>query len=125
TTLNGLPIPSNDAEKKNIDLGIFSTDIVEYISIDKVYGAKMYGDFAGGNVDIISKDFKGNSMLEVEIGSSINSNAVGEENFVLQQGPNKSGFSNSALPNDPLNTFSFKNSLNPVKENPFSGNLAL
>lgn len=125
TTMNGLPIPSNDPEKKNISLGVFSTDIVEYISIDKVYGAKMYGDFAGGNVDIISKDFKGNSMLEVEIGSSINSNAVGEDNFVLQQGPNKSGFSNSAIPNDPLNTFSFKNSLNPVKENPFSGNLAL
>ena len=125
TTMNGLPIPSNDPEKKNISLGIFSTDIVEYISIDKVYGAKMYGDFAGGNVDIISKDFKGDSMFEVEIGSTINSNAVGEDNFVLQQGPNKSGFSNSDIPNDPLNTFSFKNSLNPVKENPFSGNLAL
>ena len=125
TTMNGLPIPSNDPEKKNISLGIFSTDIVEYISIDKVYGAKMYGDFAGGNVDIISKDFKGNSMLEVEIGSSINSNAVSQDNFMLQQGPNKSGFSNSDIPNDPLNTFSFKNSLAPVREVPFSGNIAV
>ena len=125
TTMNGLPIPSNDPEKKNISLGIFSTDIVEYISIDKVYGAKMYGDFAGGNVDIISKDFKGNSMLEVEIGSSINNNAVSQDNFMLQQGPNKSGFSNSDIPNDPLNTFSFKNSLAPSKHTPFSGNIAV
>ena len=125
TTLNGLPIPSNDPEKKNIDLGIFSTDIVEYISIDKIYGAKMYGDFAGGNVDIISKDFKRKSMLEVEIGSSINSNAVSQDDFMLQQGPKKSGFSNSSIPNDPLNTFSFKNSLSPVKENPFAGNIAI
>jgi hypothetical protein len=30
--------PSNDPEKKNLNLEIFSTDIVEYISIDKVYG---------------------------------------------------------------------------------------
>jgi hypothetical protein len=30
-----LPIPSNDPEKKNLNLEIFSTDIVEYISIDK------------------------------------------------------------------------------------------
>jgi hypothetical protein len=29
--------PSNDPEKKNLNLEIFSTDIVEYISIDKVY----------------------------------------------------------------------------------------
>jgi outer membrane receptor for ferrienterochelin and colicin len=57
TTMNGLPIPSNDPEKKNLNLEIFSTDIVEYISIDK--GGSIYGDFAGGNVDIISKDYKG------------------------------------------------------------------
>jgi hypothetical protein len=31
--------------KKNLNLEIFSTDIVEYISIDKVYGGT-YGDFA-------------------------------------------------------------------------------
>jgi hypothetical protein len=52
--MNGL-IPSNDPEKKNLNLEIFSTDIVEYISIDKVYNSSIYGDFAGGNVDIISK----------------------------------------------------------------------
>jgi hypothetical protein len=34
------PFPSNDPEKKNLNLEIFSTDIVEYISIDKVYGGK-------------------------------------------------------------------------------------
>jgi hypothetical protein len=43
--MNGLPIPSNDPEKKNLNLEIFSTDIVEYISIDKVYNS-VYGDFA-------------------------------------------------------------------------------
>jgi hypothetical protein len=49
--MNGLP-PSNDPEKKNLNLEIFSTDIVEYISIDKVYGGSIY-DFAGGNADYI------------------------------------------------------------------------
>jgi hypothetical protein len=43
TTMNGLP-PSNDPEKKNLNLEIFSTDIVEYISIDKVYNGSIYGD---------------------------------------------------------------------------------
>jgi hypothetical protein len=47
--------------KKNLNLEIFSTDIVEYISIDKVYSS-IYGDFAGGNVDIISKDYKGKAL---------------------------------------------------------------
>jgi hypothetical protein len=42
--MNG-SIPSNDPEKKNLNLEIFSTDIVEYISIDKVYSGNIYGDF--------------------------------------------------------------------------------
>lgn len=125
TTMNGLPIPSNDPEKKNIALSLFSTDIVDYISIDKVYNGKFYGDFAGGNVDIVSKNFNKDGLFEIELGSSINTNAVAQDNFMLQQGPNKFGFTNAAIPNNPLNTFSFKNSLAPVKENPYSGNIAV
>ena len=59
TTMNGLPIPSNDPEFKNIDLSIFSTDILTYVGIDKVYNGSFFGDFAGGNVNIISKKHTG------------------------------------------------------------------
>lgn len=65
SSMNGLPLPSNDPQRKNIDLDIFTTDIVEYISIDKVYNSKMYGDFAGGNVDIVSKDYNGNGFFSL------------------------------------------------------------
>jgi hypothetical protein len=51
--MNGLPIPSNDPE--NLNLEIFSTDIVEYISIDKVYGGNIYGDFAGGTLTLYQR----------------------------------------------------------------------
>jgi hypothetical protein len=53
-----ITIPSNDPEKKNLNLEIFSTDIVEYISIDKVYGGSIIWRLCWGNVDIISKDYK-------------------------------------------------------------------
>ena len=88
TTMNGLPIPSNDPEKKNINLDIFSTDIIEYVSIDKVYNGKFFGDFAGGNVDIVSKDYKGNGFFKIDAESKVNTNAIGENNFTLQKGPN-------------------------------------
>jgi hypothetical protein len=38
-------------------------------SIDKVYSGNIYGDFAGGNVDIISKDYKGKGFFKIDIGS--------------------------------------------------------
>jgi hypothetical protein len=107
TTMNGLPIPSNDPEKKNINLEIFSTDILEYVSIDKVYNSKLYGDFAGGNVDIVSKDYKGKGFLKVDIGSKVNTNAISENNFSLQKGPGSFGFSTIAAPANPLTQYNF------------------
>lgn len=126
TSINGLPIPSNDPEKKNIALDLFTTDIVEYISIDKVYSSRISGDFAGGNVNISSKNYKGNGMLEISLGSTINTNAV-EKNgeFYLQDGPNKFGYSSYGVPSNPLSSYNFKNSLIPVKESPFGGNIGI
>ncbi|WP_367772331.1 TonB-dependent receptor [Flavobacterium sp. WC2421] len=107
TTMNGLPIPSNDPEKKNLNLEIFSTDIVEYISIDKVYNGKIYGDFAGGNVDIISKDYKGSGFLKLDIGTKVNTNALAENNFKLQGGMSRTGFTNKGIPTNALTQYNY------------------
>ncbi len=124
TSINGLPVTSNDPEKKNIDLNLFSTDIVEYISIDKVYGPTISGDFAGGNVDISSVNYKGTGLFEISLGSSVGINAVDKYNdFYLQDGPDKLGFSNYGLPNNPLGGYNFQNSLAPVKETPVGSNI--
>lgn len=124
TSINGLPVPSNDPEKKNIDLNLFSTDIVEYIAIDKVYTSRVSGDFAGGNVDITSKNFKGSSLFEVSLGSAVNTNAIQKSgDFLLQDGFNAFGYSSQAVPQNPLSGFNFENSLAPVKKTPFGSNL--
>lgn len=107
TTMNGLPIPSNDPEKKNLNLEIFSTDILEYVGIDKVYNSRLYGDFAGGNVDIVSKDYKGNGFMKLEVGSKINTNAMSEDNFSLQKGPGGFGFTNTSIPDNGLTEYNF------------------
>ena len=120
TSMNGLPIPSNDPEKKNIDLGIFPTDIVEYVSIDKVYNSKIYGDFAGGNIDIASKDYNGSGFLAMGIKSAANTNAISNRNFRLQDGPSFLGFHNSSSPSNPLGSYNFENSLNPQKKYPLA-----
>ncbi|MEO5787467.1 TonB-dependent receptor [Gelidibacter sp.] len=126
TSLNGLPISSNDPERKNIALDLFSTDIVEFISIDKVYGPKISGDFAGGNVDITSIDYKGKGMLELSLGSTLGTNAMAKFNdFKLQNGPSRSGFSSYGIPNNPLNGYNFENSLAPIKEKPLGSTIGL
>ena len=93
TTMNGLSLPSNDVSKKNIDLNLFSSSIIENVSISKAYNSEYYGDFAAGNVNIDSKEYTGNGYVEVSLGSGINSNAVGE-NFLQSEGTSFFGFYN-------------------------------
>ncbi|WP_348797482.1 TonB-dependent receptor [Flavobacterium adhaerens] len=124
TTMNGLPIPSNDPEKKNINLDIFSTDIIEYVSIDKVYNGKFFGDFAGGNVDIVSKDYKGNGFFRIDVEAKLNTNAISEDNFTLQDGRGASGFTKTSIPNNPLTQYNYK-TLQFDKKVPVGGSYGL
>ena len=126
TTLNGLPVPSNDPEKKNINLELFSTDIVEYISIDKTFSSRNTGDFGGGNVDILSKDFQDDGLLEIELGTKINTNTTSKGNeFLVPQGPSSMGYASYGVPANPLTSYSFENSLNPKQAGPIGGNFGL
>jgi len=124
TTMNGLPVPSNDPEKKNMNLELFSTDILEYVSIDKVYSSNLFGDFAGGNVDIVSKDYNGKGFVKVDIGSEINTNAISNNDFRLQKGPGFSGFSNSAIPSNPLLGYNY-NSLQLENRTPVGTSIGI
>ncbi|MFV0266064.1 MAG: carboxypeptidase-like regulatory domain-containing protein [Draconibacterium sp.] len=70
TTMNGLPIPSDDVEKKNIDLNLFSTDVIKNVGINKTYTTEGYADQSSGNVDISSKTASEKIALEVGAGSN-------------------------------------------------------
>lgn len=93
TTFNNLSLPSNDVSKKNIDLDLFATDVIENVSISKAYSSKFYADFAAGNVDITSKSYTGNGFFDVSAGASINTNAIGQD-FVKSEGTGSFGFYN-------------------------------
>lgn len=93
TTMNDLPLPSNDVNKKNIDLDLFSSDIIENVAVSKAYKVSFYGDFAAGNVNINSKEYKGDGYLAVGFGSGVNGNASGQD-FVRSEGPSFFGYYN-------------------------------
>lgn len=77
TTFNGLPIPSDDVSRKNIDLNLFSTDIIRNIGIDKTYSAKNYGDQASGAINISSKGFT--ETFTFDATGKVNSNVLKED----------------------------------------------
>lgn len=91
TTLNGLPVPSDDVERKNIDLGLFPTKIIENVGISKTYSAKGYADQASGNIDITTRTLSGDEEFSFGIQGGFNSNVMQSgvrDNFKLS--PNSS-----------------------------------
>src|SRR5690554_55529 len=72
TLLNGMPIPSEDPEYKNIALEFFGTDIIQNIRVSKVFSGETEGDVAGAVIDITSKELISRQSFEVEASVGIN-----------------------------------------------------
>ena len=89
TTMNGLPIPSDDIEKKNIDPGLFSTGVIQNVGISKTYDPEGYIDQSAGNINIISKEFV--DQFSVELQGGINSSVLADGVFGgFKASPNRS-----------------------------------
>ncbi|WP_373075606.1 carboxypeptidase-like regulatory domain-containing protein, partial [Zeaxanthinibacter enoshimensis] len=76
TTLNGLPVPSDDVERKNIDLGLFPTRVIQNVSVSKTYGVESTADQASGTVNISSRELSGSNELSIGVNTGINSNVA-------------------------------------------------
>ena len=53
-TLNGIPLPSNNSDKKNIDLSILPTVVTDNIKVRKSYSSDQWSNIAGAQIDVAS-----------------------------------------------------------------------
>ncbi|SDL61203.1 Outer membrane receptor proteins, mostly Fe transport [Salinimicrobium catena] len=95
TTLNGLPIPSDDVERKNIDLELFPTGVIRSVGISKTYTPSTSADQASGNIDISTRELVGSEELSAGIGAGVNTNVLKDgvfNNFKVSVNTKKSDF---------------------------------
>ncbi|WAC40990.1 TonB-dependent receptor [Pedobacter sp. SL55] len=85
TTLNGLPIPSTNPDLKLIPLDIFPTSVVKNIGVTKSYSPELYGDFSGGSIDIVTKDYPEQGFFKVGLSSGYNSITTGKDFYTTQR----------------------------------------
>lgn len=76
TTMNGLPVPSDDIERKNIDLSLFNTRVIQSLSVSKTYASTESADQASGTVNISSKELSGTEELSVGVRTGVNTNVA-------------------------------------------------
>ncbi|WP_297806070.1 TonB-dependent receptor [uncultured Polaribacter sp.] len=116
TTMNGLPLPSEDPEYKNISLGFFDTSVIKNIGVNKVFTADLNGDVGGANIDIVSKEVVKRREASLGVSLGVNSQTVSKE-FLTIHGTNRFGTQRLKHTVTDLNTYSFTNSFKPQSQN--------
>ena len=116
TTLNRFPIPSEDPEYKNIALDFFSTDVIQSVEVNKAFYSNTLADVAGANINITSKELTGDGKLNVSLSGGLNTQTVSSD-FLKMDGVNAFGFADKTQPGANIDGYSFRNSLDPSKQN--------
>jgi hypothetical protein len=71
--LNGAQVPSPDLTRNVIPLDIFPTEIIDALEVQKGYSPEVPAAFGGGNINIRTRSIPNGPILNVEIGSGLNS----------------------------------------------------
>ena len=122
TSLNGLPLPSEDPEYKNISLDFFDTSVIKNIGVNKVFNSSIIGDVGGANINIESKELTKRKTGSISFSTGGNSQTVSKD-FLTIDGTNRFGTGNGfSIPVSSLTQYSFSNSWKPNTQNFQSNN---
>ena len=81
TMLNGMFLPSDNPEYKNISLEYFPIEVIQNIGVSKTYNSTLLGDFGGATINIATKDFSGKPFLSGSFKAGVNSQSISNKNL--------------------------------------------
>ncbi len=116
--INGLPLPSTEADRKAFSFDIFPSVMLDNMLIFKTASPDLPGDFAGGVIQINTKDVPEKDFITVTAGTNYNTQSTFKE-FSTYEGSNKDwiglGDNDRALPSGLASSSEFKQLLsNPT-----------
>jgi hypothetical protein len=76
TLLNGVELPSPEPQKKIVPLDIFPSSLLESIVVSKTATPDKPGDFAGGSVEVSTKEFPNATVADMTLTTGYNSSAT-------------------------------------------------
>lgn len=86
TTLNNTDIPGLDPDRNSLQIDIFPTSLLNNMIILKTATADLPADFTGGLVNIETKDFPDEKIMNVSVGMSYNPSMHFKSNALTYKG---------------------------------------
>ena len=84
--LNGILLTSTEADRKTFSFDLFPSQIIDNIIINKAFVPELPGEWAGGLIQVNTKDVPTKNFFNIQIGTSANTQATGKEFFKDQGG---------------------------------------
>jgi len=83
--LNGILLTSTEPDRKTFSFDLFPAQIIDNIIINKAFVPELPGEWAGGLIQVNTKDIPTKNFFNVQIGTSANSLITGKE-FLKDKG---------------------------------------
>lgn len=84
--LNGILLTSTEADRKTFSFDLFPSQIIDNIIINKAFVPELPGEWAGGLIQVNTKDVPSKNFFNIQIGTSANSLITGKDFFKDQGG---------------------------------------
>ncbi len=86
TTLNGADIPGLDPNRNTVQMDLFPTNLIDNITVYKTFSPNLPGDFTGGLINIVTKDFPEQFTVQAGLRLGFNTSASFNDHFLAYQG---------------------------------------
>jgi hypothetical protein len=106
TLLNGTFLPSSEPDRPAVPLDVIPAALLANLTLNKTFTPDMPGDFAGGSLNIATRDFPEKLTVKVEMKGGVNTRSSFQDANTYPGGRDYFGFEDgtralpSAVPND-------------------------
>ena len=77
--LNGVLLTSTEPDRKTFSFDLFPSQIIDNIIINKAFVPELPGEWAGGLIQVNTKDIPNKNFFNIQIGTSVNSMVTGKD----------------------------------------------
>ncbi|MEA3494904.1 MAG: TonB-dependent receptor, partial [Bacteroidota bacterium] len=86
TTLNGAEIPGLDPNRNTVQMDMFPSNLIENMVVFKTFSPELPGSFAGGYINIVTKDFPEKFTFQFSSSFAYNDQSSFNKNFLTYDG---------------------------------------
>lgn len=86
TTLNNAELPGLDPNRNSVQMDLFPSNLIDNIIVSKTFSPDLSGAFAGGNVNIVTKDFPDRFTFQWNSSLGFNDQTTLNKDFLSYKG---------------------------------------